>query len=154
MRSDDPAVHQALSSVFRTPLTLAEEAQATHFDAAPVHLLTTASMEWLRAALPNAIIGARRFRPNLLIETPGCEPLEGRWIGKCLRIGRDVELRIAGPTERCGMVALAQGADLNEDPAVLRAITQKAALCFGVYATVAKSGMIALGDPVSLVTPG
>lgn len=148
MDGNDPSIHEALSDALGLPVTLAREAEIPHFDSAPVHLLTTASLAWLRAALPEAGIDARRFRPNLVIEVPGSEPVEQSWIGKRLRVG-GVELQVCDTTERCGMVAFAQG-ELPKAPEVLRHITRHAELRFGVYAQVLVPGNVRLADPVNL----
>lgn len=148
MRADAPSIHQALSDALGLPVTLAREADTPHFDDAPIHLLTTGSLAWLRAALPAAGIDARRFRPNLVIEVPGADAIEQSWIGRRLRVG-EVELRVSGTTERCGMTAFAQS-ELPKAPEVLRHITQCAELKFGVYAQVLVPGIVRLDDPVSL----
>ncbi|MGN6312136.1 MAG: MOSC domain-containing protein [Rhodanobacteraceae bacterium] len=145
---DAPSVHRALSDALGQEVTLAREAEIPHFDSAPIHLLTTGSLAWLRATLPDAGIDARRFRPNLVIESPGMEAVEQTWIGKRLRVG-EVELHVCETTERCGMVAFAQG-ELPKAPEVLRQITQCADLRFGVYARVLVPGIVRLDDPVIL----
>lgn len=146
MGGDAPRIHQALSATLGLPVTLAREAEVSHFDSAPIHLVTSGSLAWLRAALPAAGIDARRFRPNLVIEVPDPEPIEQTWIGKRLRIG-EVELRVCDTTERCGMVAFAQS-ELRKAPEVLRHVTRCADLKFGVYAQVLRPGRTRVGDPV------
>jgi uncharacterized protein YcbX len=146
---DAPSIHQALSAALGQSVVLAREAEISHLDAAPVHLLTSASLEWLRAALPAADIDARRFRPNLVIELPGSGLVEQAWIGKRLRVGEQVELAVSAATERCGMVAFAQS-ELLEEPSVLRHIAQQATLKFGVYAQVVVPGVVRLNDSVTL----
>ncbi|HEX7129616.1 MAG TPA: MOSC domain-containing protein [Rhodanobacteraceae bacterium] len=146
-----PSIHRALSDALGLPVTLAREADISHFDSAPIHLVTTGSLAWLRAALPGAGIDARRFRPNLVIEVPDAEPIEQAWIGRRLRVG-EVELQVSGTTERCGMTAFAQD-ELPKAPEVLRHITQRADLKFGVYAQVRVPGEIRLHDPVILLDP-
>jgi uncharacterized protein YcbX len=141
---DSPSIHQALSDVLGVPVTLAREAEIPHFDSAPIHLVTSASLAWLRSALPAAGIDARRFRPNLVIEVPGSDAIEQSWIGKRLRVG-EVELQVSGTTERCGMTAFAQD-ELPKAPEVLRHITRHADLKFGVYAQVRVPGVVRLGD--------
>lgn len=127
MRSDDSEIHSALFSSLHESVTLVEEAEISHLDAAPIHLLTTASISWLQLILPNVGIDERRFRPNLLVDAHDFGAVESEWIGKRLRVGRSVELEVVSPTERCGMVALRQDG-LEEEPGVLRSITQEANL--------------------------
>jgi MOSC domain-containing protein len=150
MRADDPAIHGALSSQLGQAVTLVPEADVPHFDNAAVHLLTTASLAWLKAALPHAAIDERRFRPNLVIETPDQAPLEHTWLGRVVQIGDGGgRLRIIERAERCGMIALPQR-DLPGDPAILRHVTEYADLQFGVYAEVVMPGRIRCGDIVRL----
>jgi uncharacterized protein YcbX len=51
MRGDHPDIDTALSHTLGQPVTLTREASISHLDAGPVHLLTTAALAWLRAAL-------------------------------------------------------------------------------------------------------
>lgn len=119
----------------------------TFFDVAPIHVLSTASLQALDH--PNA--DARRFRPNLLIETADGITgfVDASWIGRELHVG-EVVLKIDLPTPRCSMVTRAQ-LDLPADPSVLRAVVREAQQNFGAYASVARSGRVAVGDPVTLV---
>ena len=141
----DPHLDAALSAAFGAPLALARENAVSHLDASPVHLLTTASLAWLRAFLPDAEIDARRFRPNVLIDAPGAEPLEQSWIGRSVRIGDEVRLRITEPTQRCRMVTLAQ-AGLPADPRIVASLSRASDLLFGVYAEVLEPGRISCDD--------
>lgn len=150
MSGDAPSIHQALSDALRLPVTLAREAETPHFDSAPIHLVTTGSLAWLRAALPEAGIDARRFRPNLVIEVPGADTIEQSWMGKRLRVG-EVELQVCDTTERCGMTAFAQS-ELPKAPEVLRHITRCADLKFGVYARVVNPGTVRVNDVVTVET--
>jgi uncharacterized protein YcbX len=150
MRGDHPDIHAALSNTLGQPVTLAREAGISHLDAGPVHLLTTAALTWLQAALPAVAADERRFRPNLLIDAPGDTQIEQNWLGKTLSVGEAVRLRVSGATERCGMVAFAQ-AELPYDARILKCITQEAALHFGVYAEVLVPGRIKRGDSVTVV---
>jgi uncharacterized protein YcbX len=122
----------------------------TYFDAFPLHILTTATLSAMKQLRPASVFDVRRFRPNLLIETaPDLEGLvEQNWCGKNLRIG-SVLIKIEMPCVRCVMTTLPQH-DLPKDPGVLRTIVRDAAQNLGVYATIARSGEIAVGDPVTL----
>jgi MOSC domain-containing protein len=123
----------------------------TYFDAFPVHVLTTASLEAMRQFNPAAAWDVRRFRPNFLIKsTDGIEGLaESEWAGKTLRIG-SVELKCEIPTVRCGMTMQAQ-ANLPKDPSVLRTIVKDADQNLGVYASVITTGRVSEGDRVELM---
>lgn len=146
VRGDDPRIDQALSDTLRQPVTLAREDGVPHFDSSPIHLVTSASLEWLRSKLPGSRVDERRFRPNLVVTT---EQSEQSWVGKSLHVG-PATLRVIQPTERCGMTTFAQ-ADLPFDPKILRSIAQEADQRFGVYAEVLRPGRISKGDEVHLV---
>lgn len=122
----------------------------TYFDAFPIHLLTTASLEAMARVNPAVVWDVRRFRPNFLIATErGIEGLvEASWPPRTLRIG-EAELKCEIPTVRCGMTTHAQDG-LARDPAVLRTIVRKAGQNLGVYATPAENGCVAVGDRVVL----
>jgi uncharacterized protein len=150
MRGDQSDIHAALSNALGQPLTLVREASISHLDAGAVHLLTTASLAWLRNAIPGVLVDERRFRPNLLIDASGATQVEGSWLGKTLSIGNEVVLRVNNSTERCAMVVYPQS-DLPYDERVLKFIAQEADLHFGVYAEVLVPGRIGRGDNVTTV---
>jgi uncharacterized protein YcbX len=143
VRVDDPDIHAALSDALGQPVTLARESANSHLDVGPVHLLTMASLAWLKTALPDMRLDERRFRPNALIDVPGRTQVEQSWIGRPIQIGRQVVLRASDLTERCVMVNLAQ-AGLPDDARVLRATGDY----FGIYADVLVPGRIERGDAV------
>ena len=144
LRGDDPKIDDALSAALQLPVTLVREGGTPHFDDSPVHLVSSASLDWLRARLPESRVDARRFRPNITIAT---DQSEISWVGKTLQIGEAVTLRVTAPTGRCGMTVAAQ-ADLPFDPKILRCIAQEAGEDFGVYAEVLHPGRISCGDTV------
>lgn len=144
-----PSIHEALSSSLGAAVTLVPERDVPHFDASPVHILSTASLAWLRARLPGSAIDERRFRPNIVVEAPGAGSLEQAWIGRTVRVGPQAVLRITAPCGRCGMTTFAQ-AELPFDPLVLRRLAQEAGELFGVYAEVVRPGPVALGQEVVL----
>lgn len=122
----------------------------TYFDAFPIHVLTTSSLDTMRRFNPAAKWDVRRFRPNFLIETDaGIDGLiESEWSGKNVRFG-DVELRCEISTVRCGMTIQAQK-EFPKDPSILRSIVKDAHQNFGIYANVVKTGEVRLGDVVEL----
>jgi uncharacterized protein YcbX len=123
----------------------------TFFDLAVVHLLTTATIDQLRALYPDGRFEVRRFRPNIVVST---EPdtqgfVENDWIDRTIAIGDEVRLRINGPCPRCVMTTLPQG-DLPKDPGILRTAAQHNGANVGVYADVIAGGTIRRGDQVTL----
>jgi uncharacterized protein len=148
MLAHDPAIHGALSEVLGQPVTLAREGEVSHLDAGAVHLLTAASLEWLRSALPDAGVDERRFRPNVVIDVGGATQVERDWIGATLHAGSEAILRVSKLTGRCRMVTLAQG-ELPSDARILREIGRDPGVCFGVYADVVVPGTIRRGDRIA-----
>jgi uncharacterized protein YcbX len=122
----------------------------TYFDAFPIHLLTTASLEVMARLNPAATWNTRRFRPNFFIETePQIKGLvDDEWDGRKLHVG-SVELKCEIPTPRCGMTIQAQ-ADLPKDPSILRTIVRDADQSLGIYASVLTPGGVKVGDLVEL----
>jgi len=122
----------------------------TYFDAFPIHVLTTASLDMMARLNPTAKWEMRRFRPNFLIETRADIKglVEAEWGGRKLHVG-GVELRCEIPTVRCGMTIQAQ-AGLEKDPSILRTIVRDADQNLGVYASVVGAGEVRVGDVVEL----
>lgn len=125
--------------------------RGTYFDAFPIHLLTTASLDMMTRLNPGARWDVRRFRPNFLIETdPAIKGLvDAEWSGQKIRVG-SVELRCEIPAVRCGMTIQAQ-ADFPKDPTILRTIVKDADQNLGAYASVTSSGEVRIGDVVEVL---
>jgi uncharacterized protein YcbX len=121
----------------------------TFFDLATVHLLTTATLDRLREVYPAGRFEVRRFRPNLVIQTPPGETsfLESDWVDRTLAVGDEVRLKITTACPRCVMTTLAQ-ADLPHDPGILRAAAQHNDAHVGIYAEVEQGGSVRRGDAV------
>ncbi|MGG1554269.1 MOSC domain-containing protein [Paenibacillus ferrarius] len=122
--------------------------EGTFFDIDIVHLLTTASINKMRELIPESRIEARRFRTNIVIDVPNEEGfVENSWVGKTVRLGKEVVLEITQPCIRCIMTTLAQG-DLPNDPSILRAAVKHNKGAFGVYAKVIQTGRVHRGDQI------
>lgn len=124
--------------------------RGTFFDAFPIHLLTTASLDMMARLNPAATWDRRRFRPNFLIETKADIKglVEAEWNGRKLHVG-GVELKCEIPTPRCGMTIQAQEG-LEKDPSILRTIVKDADQNLGIYGSVTSTGEIRVGDLVEL----
>jgi uncharacterized protein YcbX len=131
------------------------------FDFAPLHVMTSASLEAIRSAAPAASIRAERYRPNIVIETPPSMVFgENKWIGRKLRIGQSVSLEVIAPTPRCAVPMLAHGA-LPQSREAVAAVNKLNKIefpllgpgtfpCLGAYAKVITTGPISCGDRVIL----
>ena len=121
----------------------------TFFDAATIHLLTTATLQQLHEHYPSGHFALERFRPNIVVTPTGAtkEFIEHSWIGHTLSIGKEVRLAITTPCARCVMTTLPQG-NLRKDPGILRTALQQNHGNVGVYARVVQGGMIRPGDQV------
>jgi uncharacterized protein YcbX len=128
------------------------------FDAFPLSVLTTSTIEQLNTLRPQSTFDERRFRMNVIVRANAAGFVENDWVGKTVAIGNDVRLQITIPDPRCVMTTLAQ-AELPRDIEVLRTLTQHNRLpiaglgkspCAGVYAVVSSAGVLRKGDPVSV----
>jgi uncharacterized protein YcbX len=134
----------------RDDVELAEENTVSHFDELPVSVLTTATLGWLRDAVPGVTVDERRCRPNLLVRTPPGTPpfVELDWLGNEAAVG-GAGLAFVRAGERCVMVNQAQPG-LAHSPLVLRVIARDAGNLLGALATVPRPGRIRVGDAVVL----
>lgn len=136
----------------------------TFLDYAPVHLITSATLDAMSAALPGEMpVEETRYRANVVIRSPAGSPefAENDWIGGTLRIGGEVTLRVILQTPRCAVPMLAHG-DLPARQGAIRAPAERNRVeipgfgnqpCAGVYAEVLQQGTIRTGDRV-VFTPG
>lgn len=125
--------------------------EGTFFDIGVVHLLTTATLDRLRALYPAGRPEARRFRPNIVVATGAEEQgfVENDWVSHIVLIGDEVRMRVSRLCPRCVMITLAQG-DLPKDSGILRTAAQNNDANVGVYADVVKGGTVRRGDLVAV----
>ena len=121
------------------------------FDLATIHVLTTATINRLRALYPQGQFEVRRFRPNIVVrpENDDAGFVESGWVGRELRIGDDVVLAITDHCPRCVMTTLPQG-DLPKDSGILRTAARHNEVHVGVYGEVRRAGRVQRGDTVTL----
>jgi uncharacterized protein len=131
----------------------------TFFDFAPIHLLTTSTLERIAELSPRGTAEVERYRPNIVIGTIAPGFTENDWAGHDLRIGRELTLRVMARTPRCAIPTLEHG-DLPRDTAALRVLADHNRVtpveplapqpCAGAYAQVLHPGRIRVGDVVRL----
>jgi uncharacterized protein YcbX len=122
----------------------------TYQDCSPLFLLTRASLASLAVAQPGSAFDARRFRPNILVESVADAGYpENTWVGRQLRVGQ-ATLRVTLECPRCLMTTLAFS-DLPKDPKIMRALVKENGGNLGVYASVEVPGEVAEGDSIELL---
>ncbi len=138
--------HRDTTTAFTLP-------RGTFFDAATIHLLTTATLEKLQEHYESGDFAVQRFRPNIVVESLEESQgfVENSWIDHTVTIGKDVRLMITGACARCVMTTLPQGG-LPKDPGILRTALKQNQGNVGVYAKVLQGGTICPGDQI-LVEP-
>ncbi len=145
--ADHPEMHDALSAHVGRPVTLAQEADVSHFDEGALHLVTSTSVARL-SQLHGVSVDPRRLRANLVIDTGGDPRFdEADWIGRDLTIGEDIVARVRKPMIRCIMVDLPQ-VDLPADGHLLDTIGRVNDAKLGLVVDVVSPGALRLGDTV------
>ena len=132
-------------------------AEGAFFDLFPLSVLTSSTLDRLEELEPDSQFDARRFRMNVIVDTPEQGFVENEWVGHTLAIGGEVEVDVALPDPRCVMPSLAQPG-LPRDPGILKALGRHNRLdvagarypCAGVYAVARATGTVHKDDPVSL----
>ncbi|MBF0660189.1 MULTISPECIES: MOSC domain-containing protein [unclassified Rhodococcus (in: high G+C Gram-positive bacteria)] len=156
VHGNDPAVEDLLSDTTGRPVRL--ETRPRTYDEAPLHLVSTSAVDALGTGDASEI-ALRRFRPQIVVaadEDAGF--LEDGWVGKQVGIG-SATVEPNKLTSRCVMVTLAH----QEVPArrdMLRTVMarpvapgltdDKPGAYVGVYATVTRCGLIAVGDTLEI----
>jgi len=131
----------------------------TFVDFAPVHLLTTSTLDRVAGLSPHGRADPERYRPNIVIRTEAEGFTENDWLERALRIGDELVLRVITRTPRCAVPTLAHGG-LPRDTDALRVLARHNRIppletldpepCAGVYAEVLSPGRVRVGDPVRL----
>jgi uncharacterized protein YcbX len=133
-------------------------AAGSFFDLFPASVLTTSTLARLQALRPESRFDERRFRMNVVVDTPADGFVENAWTGRSLQIGETVRLAVLLSDPRCVMTTVAQD-ELPKDNEILKALVRHNKIdvagglypCAGVYAVVEAGGTTRAGDPVSLV---
>lgn len=135
----------------REDVELAREDQVSHFDQLPVSVLSTATLDWVREAVPSALVDERRFRPNVVLRTPpGTRPfVEDDWFGRQGEFSSGARLAFVRSSERCATTGAAQPG-LPHSPQILRVIARAHDNRLDALATVAAPGMLRVGDRMRL----
>lgn len=120
----------------------------TFLDFAAVHVLTTASLRAIAASYPEGRWEPPRFRPTILVESDDDGFVEDAWVGQDVAIGGAV-LQPFMPTIRCTMTTRQQ-LDLPRDLGIAKAVNREHGGSLGVYCTVVRTGVVGMGDMVTV----
>ncbi|MDN4477866.1 MOSC domain-containing protein [Demequina sp. SYSU T00039] len=145
-----PGLDAELSAATGEPMRVVAETpgETDFFDAKPVSIVGTATLDWCRAEL-GADADPRRLRVNVVVETD--EPfVEESWIGSRIGLG-DVALDVVKRNTRCRVIDQAQNG-ATERTRWLKPLGDRRDGCVAVYATVATPGIVRVGDPVAPLT--
>jgi uncharacterized protein YcbX len=144
----DQDLDDDLSARFGDPVRVRPERGVSHFDASPVSVVGTATLDWCAREL-GVDADRRRLRTNLIVET--VEPFEEEgWVDGLVEIGhadKQVRLAVVDRVERCRTIDLAQDGVTTTTP-WLKALGRSRDLCVAVYADVLVPGTVTVGDVV------
>ncbi len=134
----------------RDELTDEPMPERTFFDAAVVHVLTTATLDRLRSLYREGRFEVHRFRPNIVLTPDALQAgfVEDSWVGRTLVIGEG-RIAVLRPCQRCVMTTLPQG-DLPRDGGILRTAAKFHGVNVGVYCAVQRGGTIRRSDAVRI----
>ncbi|MGX6608353.1 MOSC domain-containing protein [Micromonosporaceae bacterium Da 78-11] len=171
--SDDPTVAGVLTAWLGTPVRLERTAgqvrtvadypndltdprRVSSFDLpawgfadeAPVHLLSQGTLRQARAAHPRGDWDARRFRPNVLLDSSDGDAVGPDLVGRLVELG-EATLAITSGCRRCVMITQPQRG-LPADRELLRTVLGRFDAVLGVYAEVASAGEVRTGDRMTV----
>ena len=152
----DAALEAELTERFGGRVTLKMLREGT-FDDSPVSVISLATIAAIGREADAGDLDPRRFRANIVIQTESTEPfLEDRWVGGTLAIG-DADpppaVSVNARDVRCTMVNLHPDT-AEQDARIMKTVMRLNDNYAGVYATVAQTGTIRVGDRVNLLARG
>ena len=140
-----------------TPSCLEKLSPFDFFDGGKLHILTTTALNNLKEKYKEGTFDARRFRPNIVIDSDDSEysanmslGMENEWKYLMIEVGDKVKLKVTKPTIRCIMTTLAQ-ANLPKDNKILKTINYSNNGYLGAYTQTLEPGTIEVDDAVWLV---
>ncbi len=151
MAIDDPALIHRLrvgaDPKHQVTLTRSERAMTDAYPVSIMSVQTPARLARETATTPEK----RRYRANIYIDLPGTDGYgEDQFVGRSLRIGRDVVVSVAERDVRCTMITLDPDTAIKA-PVLLKQIAQAHGGTAGIYGGVVVEGAVRKGDAVELL---
>jgi MOSC domain-containing protein len=147
---DDPALIETLHKGIgeKHQLTLMRSQRAMT-DCRPVSIFSVQSAQKLSEET-EILIDKRRFRANVYLDLASHDGFgENEFVGRSLKIGPKVIVRVLERDPRCAMVTLDPDT-CERAPAILKKLAQAHEGTAGVYGAVIVEGIVHKGDPVEL----
>ena len=123
------------------------------FDEAHISLIALDTVGEI-GRMAGVIPDVRRFRPNVVVSLSRPAPFqEDEWVGSVLSFGDGDDapaITVTMRDERCSMVNLDPDS-AHAAPDVQKAIVRRHQNTAGIYATVTRTGRLAVGQPIFLV---
>jgi uncharacterized protein YcbX len=147
-----PELTAEISERFGSPVELMQLKHGI-FDEAAISVINLATVAGIGRETGTDALDHRRFRANIVVQTESNEPfLEDGWVGGTLMFGDGEQPPAVNVTMldlRCVMVNLDPDTALK-DARVMNTVVRLNQNNAGVYATVVRTGMIRVGDRVTL----
>jgi uncharacterized protein YcbX len=147
----DAALAADVSARCGTPVQMMELRHGI-FDETPISVIALETVREI-ARLSNTSADVRRFRPNVVVRSHHPAPFEDdAWVGGVLTFGAAPDAPSVAVTmrdERCAMLNIDPD-DARCAPEVMKAVVRVRDNLAGVYATVTRTGRIAVGQPILL----
>jgi uncharacterized protein len=147
----DPGLARRLSEAMGEEVRLIQIGRGI-FDTMPVSVMASATPPLVEAAAGVAI-DPRRFRANIVIETPAGEAArETHWVGGTLIFGDGpsaAKLLVSAPIDRCVMITIDPETG-ERNPAILRTVVERFDNFIASRCSPAALGTIQIGDRVRL----
>jgi uncharacterized protein YcbX len=148
---DDPRVIELLRNGVRErhEVTLVRSEDAL-VDSRPISLFSLQTVRQIGEEV-GAELDKRRFRANVYVDlASGGGFGEDEWVGRRLRLGRDVEVQVLKRNKRCKLITLdPETSDAN--PEVIKCVARDHEMRAGIYAGVLVEGLVSVGDDVRVV---
>ena len=145
----DPRLRTALAADLGREVELRRDLAGIQDLERTVLVTVAASLEALGDELDGPI-DIRRFRPNLHLHLDADPWAELGWEGRQLAFAGGVRVRLVHPCERCAIPT--RNPDTQEKwPRLLRHLTARHGMCFGINGRVLAAGRIEIGEPVELL---
>jgi uncharacterized protein YcbX len=132
-----------------SPLVTWEGTGGSFVDESDLHLMSTLDLDQLVSERPDLQWETRRFRPNVVMEPATDNPLP-LVPGVRVAVG-ECEIAITNGCTRCVMTTRSQPGALERQLEILRHVSRNHDGAVGVRASVVRSGMVRVGDPVRVL---